>query len=136
MVRNEYYGLRHDVWGLGILTYFLFSGRFPFDEDTDEDNIKRILNKEPDWGLLRKKKLDPRIIELIKTMLIKEPGKRATIRQIMSNKLFEFVEKTEPKVECNARKSRQSGRSDFPSWIILRKWTRCRMQFLNSTRIT
>lgn len=95
---NKYYGLRHDVWGLGILSYFLFSGRFPFDEDTDEDNIKRILNKEPDWGMLEKKKLDKRIIDLVKGMLIKEPGKRLTIRQIMASKLFEFVEKTDSKV--------------------------------------
>lgn len=98
MVQNKYYGLRHDVWGLGILSFFLFSGRFPFDEDTDEDNIKRILNKEPDWSLLEKKKLDKRIINMIKGMLLKDPGKRSTIRQIMSCKIFEVIEKTDSKV--------------------------------------
>lgn len=98
MVKDQYYGLRHDVWGLGILSFFLFSGRFPFDEDSDEDNKKRILEKEPNWKLLEKRKLDPRIIDLVKGMLSKDPSKRLTIRQVMSNPLFQFMEKTKKKV--------------------------------------
>lgn len=98
MIKEQYYGLRHDVWGLGILSFFLFSGRFPFDEDSDEDNKKKILEAEPNWKLLEKRKLDPRILGLVQGMLIKDPSKRMTIRQVMANPLFEYMEKTEPKV--------------------------------------
>jgi serine/threonine protein kinase len=99
MVKDQYYGLRHDVWGLGILSFFLFSGRFPFDEDSDEENKKRILEKDPDWTLLHNRNLDDRIIRLLQGMLEKDPGKRLTIKQVMANKLFQFMEKTESKVK-------------------------------------
>lgn len=92
MVKDQYYGLRHDVWGLGILSFFLFSGRFPFDEDSDEENKRKILEKEPDWALLEERQLDPRIVRLVQGMLIKDPARRLTIRQVMGNRLFEFVE--------------------------------------------
>ena len=104
MVRDQYYGLRHDVWGLGVLSFFLFSGQFPFDEDSDEDNKKKILEAEPDWKLLKRKKIDPRIILLIGGMLEKDPSKRLTIRQVMSNRLFEYMEKTELKVAVTEEK--------------------------------
>lgn len=100
MVKEQYYGLRHDVWGLGILSFFLFSGMFPFDEDSDEENKKRILNSEPDWKMLEDKKIDGRIIKLVQGMLEKDPGKRLTIRQVMSNKLFEYMERTEFQVQA------------------------------------
>ena len=133
MVKDQYYGLRHDVWGLGILSFFLFSGRFPFDEDSDEDNKKKILETEPNWKLLERRKLDSRILGLVQGMLIKDPNKRLTIRQVMSNPLFEFMEKTEPKVYSKNflifRKKNQSEKLDFQNWIILGKWINYKMLF-------
>jgi serine/threonine protein kinase len=93
MVNNLYYGLRHDVWGLGILTYFLFCGNFPYDGETDEEISEKIKNEEPDWEIFYKRHLNPKIISFMQGMLIKEPGKRFTIKQAMASPIFEYLEK-------------------------------------------
>ena len=98
MINYKYYGLRHDVWGLGVISYFLFAGKFPFEGEADPDICEKVLNEEPDWKILNDRKVDSKIIKLIHGMLIKNPSMRLTIRQVMNNKLFEILEKEERKV--------------------------------------
>ena len=95
MINNKYYGLRHDVWGLGIISFFLFAGVFPFEGSNSAEICKKILYDEPDWDILYKRNVDPKIIELIQFMLLKDPNKRATIRQVMNNKIFSIFHKQE-----------------------------------------
>ena len=95
MIEEKYYGLRHDVWGLGVLAFFLFAGKFPFDGETDMEICEDILKNEPDWETLIKRKVDPKIIKLIKGMLIKKAGSRFTIRQAMGSKVFKYLEQEE-----------------------------------------
>jgi calcium-dependent protein kinase len=99
MINNLYYGLRHDVWGLGVLAYFLFAGEFPFDGETTADICDMIISEEPNWDALKLRRVDSKIILLIKGMLIKDPSKRMTIRQVMSHELFQFLEKEDLKVK-------------------------------------
>ena len=93
MLQNKYYGLRHDVWGLGVLSFFLFTGVFPFNGDHSTDIIQKILKEEPDWSLFSKRKTDVQIVQLIKDMLIKDPGLRITIRNVMKSKIFKILKK-------------------------------------------
>lgn len=46
MLLNKYYGLRHDVWGLGILCYYLFCGKFPFSLDKIDKISKQISSRK------------------------------------------------------------------------------------------
>lgn len=98
MIRNDYYGLRHDVWGLGVLTYFLFSGQFPFSGTSDAEVCENILKSAVDWAPFKNRIVDSKIGELVKGMLAKNPSRRLTIRQVMSHGLFRFLEKEESKV--------------------------------------
>ena len=93
MLQHKYYGLRHDVWGLGVLSFFLFTGEFPFNGDTPADIIQSILNEEPDWSLFTKRKTDVQIVRLIKDMLIKDPNLRITIRNVMKDNIFKILKK-------------------------------------------
>ena len=93
MIENKYYGLRHDVWGLGVVAFFMFAGFFPFDGADDHEICKKILKDEPDWETLYKRKIDPKIVELIKSMLIKNPSLRVTIRKAMADKVFQILDK-------------------------------------------
>ena len=100
MIKMKYYGLRHDVWGLGVLAYFLFCGEFPFKGNNELDLHDSILKDEPDWSLFKKKEIGPTIVMLIKKMLLKDPNDRATIRQIINSKvLLKFKEKEAQYVE-------------------------------------
>lgn len=93
MIQNKYYGLRHDVWGLGVLSYFLFSGNFPFDGEDETNICDQILNKQPNFEILHSRGIDSKIIQLIEGMLLKDPNKRLTIRKVMDNKIFKILQK-------------------------------------------
>ena len=98
MIQNKYYGLRHDVWGLGVLAFFLFTGHFPFNGENDFKICENILYSEPDWSLLGKRKIDLVIIQLIQEMLIKDPNERITIRNVMKYKIFYILKQSIDKV--------------------------------------
>ena len=93
MIENKYYGLRHDVWGLGVVAFFLFAGFFPFDGEDDHEICDKVLNVEPNWKPLYKRKVDLKIIELLKSMLTKNPSLRITIRKAMDSKVFKILDK-------------------------------------------
>ena len=99
MIDYKYYGLRHDCWGLGILAYFLFAGVFPFEGETDLDICEKITNCEPDWDILRQRKVPENIIEWIKKLLLKDPNLRATIRQAMNSKIWIILDKLKQEVK-------------------------------------
>ena len=101
MLEEKYYGLRHDVWGMGVLAFFLFSGKFPFKGETNKNTFDDILNKSPDWELLKDRRIDSKIILLIRGMLEKDKNKRLTIRQVMNNTLFRYLSEQELKVKLN-----------------------------------
>jgi serine/threonine protein kinase len=98
MLLKEYYGLRHDVWGLGILCYVLFAGKFPFTGDDINEICESVLNDEPDFDVLKDRRVDAKIVLMIQGMLIKDPSKRSTIREIMANKIFSILKHEESKV--------------------------------------
>lgn len=91
MLDYKYYGLRHDVWGMGILMFFLLGGEFPFEGRTEEQIMKQIQTKEPDWKLLEQRHVDKLLIESIKGMLLKDPGLRLTIKQVMASTPFKTM---------------------------------------------
>lgn len=95
MFNNKYYGLRHDVWGLGILSFMILANEFPFDGKNEIEIKDQVLNKEPNWSLLEDKKISQPIIFLIQKMLIKDPSKRATIKQVINSKLLQGFKKKE-----------------------------------------
>ena len=106
MIDFKYYGLRHDVWGLGILTYFMFAGEFPWDGENNIEICESIMKKDLDLDILRKRKVDSKIIDCIHGMLLKDPSKRLTIRQVMGHKMFTAFHKEEEKVNLIRKKKK------------------------------
>jgi len=70
---DKQYGLKVDIWALGIIMYGLLDGRFPFK---DENDIKTKGPKYP-------RRLDPVCEDFIKTMLQKEEKERASADELM-----------------------------------------------------
>ena len=98
MIDHKYYGLRHDVWGLGVLAYFLFAGQFPWDGENDKEICDHIQNKPLNMDILKERRVDMKIIDCIQGMLLKDPSKRLTIRQVMTHKMFQAFHKQDDKV--------------------------------------
>lgn len=113
MIDHQYYGLRHDVWGLGVLTFFLFAGEFPFKGDSDAELMDNIQKKEPDWSLLKKRGTSNLIIGFIMKMLIKIPGDRATIKEVLKHRVIKTF-KNPPKKKKKGEDSDADAKKEKP----------------------
>jgi len=69
------YGLKVDVWAMGVIMYGLVSGRFPFK---DQEDIKRKEVKIP-------KRVHPVCEDYIKKQLEKKEADRASAEQVMQH---------------------------------------------------
>ena len=50
--------------------------------------MKQIQTKEPEWKLLEERQVNTNLIDSIKGMLLKDPGLRLTIKQVMASTPF------------------------------------------------
>jgi serine/threonine protein kinase/TolB-like protein/Tfp pilus assembly protein PilF len=66
---------RSDIWSFGCILYEMLTGQVPFKGQTAADTLARIIEREPDWGLLPEN-TSANIRALIRRCLAKEPGQR------------------------------------------------------------
>lgn len=71
MLSGSAYDLKVDMWALGVLTYKLFYGNFPFDSEYQSDLIDLISNSEPFFD-----EKNSILNDLLKHLLCKDPKNR------------------------------------------------------------
>ncbi|MHC4120556.1 MAG: protein kinase domain-containing protein [Planctomycetota bacterium] len=66
---------RTDIWSFGCLLHEMLTGHLPFEGETTTDVLARIIEREPDWGLLPQA-TPSNIRVLLWRCLLKDPGRR------------------------------------------------------------
>eukprot|EP00913_Durusdinium_trenchii_P024216 g22736.t1 len=92
------YGLKVDIWALGIIMYGLLDGRFPFKDETE------IKIKEPKFP----RRLEPLCQDFISSMLHKDEKQRASADDVI---VHGWLHQTDDGITPKQRSDSKEGRS-------------------------
>jgi Tol biopolymer transport system component len=101
---------RTDIWSFGCVLFEMLTGRMAFRGDTVSDTIARVLERDVDWAALPAS-CPPRIRELLRRCLQKDPGRR--LRDIGDARLE--LEMLDDAATALADAARASDRAPLPN---------------------
>lgn len=87
LVNHQNYDYSIDWWTLGIFTFELLYGHTPFANPNRIKMFQNIISKPPAFP----HNADPGVVSLVSELLIKDPKKRATFKEIKENIFFEGI---------------------------------------------
>ena len=106
---GQYVGSAVDVWSCGVILYAMLSGYLPYDDDPanpDGDNINLLYRYITTTQLAFPEWISPEPRELLLMMLVAEPTKRCTLRDVMRHpwlrRYANFFQNSVPELETQA----------------------------------
>ena len=106
------YDYRCDTWSLGIIAYMLLSGAPPFNGDSSDKIHYLIQNNEPDFSMKMFPKAQPRTVDFLKQLLVKDPAKRISIENAFQHP---FLQQTTSEYSM----SRTVASFEVVSWLLI-----------------
>ena len=93
VLKREPYNKSVDIWSLGVITYYIVCGLFPFDDDSNDENMiaKKIVNEEIKFTSRHWKGKSKELMDFIIKATIKDISKRPSIKTLLNHDWFKKV---------------------------------------------
>ena len=90
-ILNGEYDEKCDVWSIGVILYYLLSGKFPFTGNTHLKIFEKIKNNEPIFNKVIFGEISENAIDFIKKCLIKNPNERLSAKECLLHPWLEPI---------------------------------------------
>jgi len=87
------YGVKCDIWSLGVIMYILLSGYLPFPGNNAIKVFVKVRSADYNFDQKEWSKVSPEAIDLIKNMLMVDTRKRYNAEQCLNHKWFDISDK-------------------------------------------
>ena len=77
-----------DIWSSGVLMYCLLCGHFPFEGESEEEIVTKILSDKVEFDIESFNGISDEAKDLISKCLIYDPNKRINIHQALNHRFF------------------------------------------------
>jgi serine/threonine protein kinase len=88
LIRGAPHDMKMDVWSLGVSLFALAGRAFPFTTEDEFSNVCDVLMEAPEMEVLGNLNYSKDLIDLIASMLKKDPKRRPTITQCLESSWF------------------------------------------------
>ena len=85
VIMENKYDFKADIWSIGVITYFLFTNKLPFDFPDKKDLIKYTLEKEVEFNGKEWENVSKEGIKFIKDLMNKNYEERINIKNVLEH---------------------------------------------------
>ena len=93
LIQNSPYNIEIDIWSIGVIIYYMFTGCYPFYAKEEDEIEEKILEENVEFKDGEWKNISDKAQDLISKCLEKNPEERITIDEFIKHPWFHILKK-------------------------------------------